>query len=256
MANPAKIAHIGQRGVFINVLVTTPKRALFDLIPFYRLFGTARSFLAPLALAKSSVGLFNPVVAQQQTLQQSVSYAGVGLHSGNRVNMSFSSGRSNRGLRFRRVDLEGNPRLRPALKTWCRPTAPPPWARAMPNPNCRARPGHVRGYEIDNATIELDANEPPIADGSARDYCKLIESAGIIAQGEKREPYEVLGPLEWQTNDTLISVFPHPHLKISCTSADKTGRFSQFFSVELTPDSWKSDWPMHAPFASLKRSSF
>ena len=52
------------------------------------------------------------------------------------------------------------------------------------------------GMEVDNAIVELDANEPPIADGSAREYCKLIESAGIVAQAEQREPYTVTTPLE------------------------------------------------------------
>ena len=138
--------------------------------------------MAPLALAKSSVGLFNPVVAQQQTLQQSVSYAGVGLHSGNRVNMSFLPAGPNRGLRFRRVDLEGKPEIEARIENVVQTNR----STTLGKGNARIQTvEHVlatfAGYEIDNATIELDANEPPIADGSARDYCKLIESAGISA---------------------------------------------------------------------------
>ena len=51
------------------------------------------------------------------------------------------------------------------------------------------------GCEVDNAIIELDANEPPIADGSAREYLKLIEAAGTVALPEKREPYTITAPL-------------------------------------------------------------
>ena len=40
------------------------------------------------------------------------------------------------------------------------------------------------GYGIDNAIVELDANEPPIADGSAREFCKMIQAAGIVPQAE------------------------------------------------------------------------
>src|SRR6266480_839199 len=64
-----------------------------------------------LPLAKRCVDSFNPGVAQQQSLQQSVSYSGVGLHSGNRVNMSFHPAAPNRGIRFRRVDLDGKPEI-------------------------------------------------------------------------------------------------------------------------------------------------
>jgi UDP-3-O-[3-hydroxymyristoyl] N-acetylglucosamine deacetylase / 3-hydroxyacyl-[acyl-carrier-protein] dehydratase len=97
------------------------------------------------------------------------------------------------------------------------------------------------GYRIDNAIIELDANEPPIGDGSARHYCKLIEDAGIVSQGEKREPYRVTTPLELQTKESLVSIFPHEGLKISCTSSDEQGRFSQFLSIEVTPETWRQD---------------
>jgi UDP-3-O-[3-hydroxymyristoyl] N-acetylglucosamine deacetylase/3-hydroxyacyl-[acyl-carrier-protein] dehydratase len=56
-----------------------------------------------------------------------------------------------------------------------------------------------------------------------------------------REPYAVTSPLELQTEDGLISIFPHERFKISCTSADKAGRFSQYYSVEVTPETWKRD---------------
>ncbi len=48
---------------------------------------------------------------QQQTLREPISFAGVGLHSGNRVNMTFLPAPANAGIRFRRVDLEGKPEI-------------------------------------------------------------------------------------------------------------------------------------------------
>lgn len=69
----------------------------------------------------------------------------------------------------------------------------------------------------------------------------MLESAGAVPQGEKREPYRVTTPIELQTQDTLMSIFPHERLKISCTSSDKGGRFAQFFAVELSPDTWRHD---------------
>jgi UDP-3-O-[3-hydroxymyristoyl] N-acetylglucosamine deacetylase/3-hydroxyacyl-[acyl-carrier-protein] dehydratase len=181
-------------------------------------------------------------VSQQQTLRQGVSYSGIGLHSGNRVNMSFLPAPPNSGVRFRRVDLDGQPEIEARIENVSQTNRSTTLAKG----NAKIQTvEHVlaafAGYEIDNAIIELDANEPPIADGSAREYSKLIESAGIVPQPEKREPYGVTTPLELQTSETLVSVFPHERLKISCTSADKAGRFSQFLSVELSPEVWKKD---------------
>ena len=54
------------------------------------------------------------------------------------------------------------------------------------------------GYGIDNAIVELDANEPPIADGSSREFCKIIQAAGIAPQAEKRESFTPTEPIELQ----------------------------------------------------------
>ena len=97
------------------------------------------------------------------------------------------------------------------------------------------------GYGIDNAIVELDANEPPIADGSAREYCKLVQSAGIVPQDERREPYTVTAPIELEMGETVMTLFPDEAFKISCTSADKQGRFTQFYSLELSPATWERE---------------
>ncbi len=99
----------------------------------------------------------------------------------------------------------------------------------------------MAGYGIDNAIVELDANEPPIADGSAREYCKMIEAAGMVAQPEKREPYTVTEPIELRMGETEMALFPDDVFKITCTSADKQGRFTQFFSVEISPKTWERE---------------
>ncbi len=183
-----------------------------------------------------------PAVSQQQTLRQSVSYSGVGLHSGNRVTMTFLPGPPNSGIRFRRVDLEGKPeieaRVENVVQTNRSTTLGKGSAKIQTVEHVLAT---FAGFEIDNAIVELDSNEPPIADGSAREYSRLLESAGSAPQGEAREPYRITTPLELQSDETLMSIFPHERLKISCTSADKAGRFSQFFSVEVTPETWKRD---------------
>jgi len=182
------------------------------------------------------------VVVQQQTLNREASYSGIGLHSGNRVTMTFLPAPPNSGIRFRRVDLEGKPEIEARAEHVVENNRSTTLAKG----NTRIHTvEHVlatfAGYGIDNAIVELDANEPPIADGSAREYCKMVQSAGIVAQDERREPYAVTAPIELTMGETMMTLFPDEAFKISCTSADKQGRFTQFYSLELSPATWERD---------------
>src|SRR2546425_12866049 len=181
-------------------------------------------------------------VPQQQTLRETVSFEGVGLHSGNRVKMAFLPAPPNSGIRFRRLDLEGGPEIEARVENVSDTTR----STTLSKGNIRIHTvEHVvatlAGYEIDNVIVELDANEPPIADGSARAYCRMIETAGISPQAEKRETYMATAPLELEVGESVMSVFPHDRLKITCTSADKQGRFTQFYSAEISPEIWERE---------------
>jgi len=194
------------------------------------------------ALAKLGGGLFNAPVLQQQTLNRPATFSGAGLHSGNPVTMTFLPAPANSGIRFRRTDLEGKPEIEARVEHVIENNRSTTLAKG----NTRIHTvEHVlatfAGYGISNAVVELDANEPPIADGSAREYCKMIQAAGIVAQDERREVYAVSAPLELEMGETLMTVFPDEGFKISCTSADKQGRFTQFYTVELSPRTWERD---------------
>ncbi len=179
---------------------------------------------------------------QQQTLKQAVSFTGIGLHSGNPVNMTFLPAPKNTGVCFRRVDLDGKPDI-PAIVDNIVDT----------NRSTTLGKGNIRlhtvehimatfhGCGVDNAIVELDSNEPPIADGSSRQYLKMIEEAGLEAQAEQREYFKVAEPFEFQSGETSMSVFPHDKLKITCTSAGGSGRMTEFFEVEISPDSWANE---------------
>ena len=156
--------------------------------------------------------------------------------------MTFLPAPPNTGIRFRRADLDGKPELEARVENVTQTNRSTTLAKG----NVRVHTvEHVlatfAGCEIDNAIVELDANEPPIADGSAREYCRMIEEAGIAPQAEPREPYQLTEPIELQLGETIMSVFPRDRLKITCTSSDKDGRFTQFYSVEITPETWKRE---------------
>src|SRR5271163_3279513 len=127
--------------------------------------------------------------------------------------MTFLPAPPNSGIRFRRIDLEGKPEIEARVDyvtTTNRSTS-------LSKGNAKIHTvEHVlaafAGRGIDNAVIELDANEPPIADGSAREFVKMIQQAGIVAQDEPREVFHIQTPLSIESGETTISVFPHPDL--------------------------------------------
>ncbi|HET7623931.1 MAG TPA: bifunctional UDP-3-O-[3-hydroxymyristoyl] N-acetylglucosamine deacetylase/3-hydroxyacyl-ACP dehydratase [Verrucomicrobiae bacterium] len=195
-----------------------------------------------MSLAKGGGDLFNLRVLHQQTLNRPATFSGIGLHSGNRVNMTFLPGAPNSGIRFRRIDLDGKPEIEARVENVGETNRSTTLAKG----NTRVHTvEHVlaafAGYQIDNAIVELDANEPPIADGSSREFCKLIQSAGIAPQNEKRDVYKITAPIELELGETEMTLFPHDGFKITCTSADKSGRFTQFYSVEVNPKTWEAE---------------
>ncbi len=201
--------------------------------------------------------MFNGSVVQQQTLNRPVSYAGVGLHSGNRVTMTFLPAPPNTGVRFRRVDLEGKPEIEARADNVAETTRSTTLAKG----NTRIHTvEHVLatfgGYGIDNAIVELDANEPPIADGSAREYCKMVQDAGIVSQDERRDPYAVTAPIQLEMGETVMTLFPDEAFRLSCTSADKQGRFTQYYSLEVSPATWERDLAHARTFCFFEEIEF
>ena len=181
-------------------------------------------------------------VLQQQTLAKPASFSGIGLHSGNKVSMTLLPAPPNSGIIFRRVDLDSRAEIPAQVGN----VAETDRSTTLSRGNAKVQTvehvlASLYGFGVTNAVVELDSSEPPVADGSARQFCKMIREAGIEAQAERVEPVQVTEPIEYTHNGTVISAFPHDGFKITCTSSDKGGRFTQFFSVELTPETWESE---------------
>ena len=183
-----------------------------------------------------------PSVLQQQTLAKLVSYSGIGLHSGNEVSMTLLPAPVNTGIIFRRVDLESRFEI-PAQVKYVTDTSR---STTLANGKVKVQTvehvlASLAGFGINNAIIEIDSNEPPIADGSSRQFCRMIEEAGIENHVEKVEPVAITDTIEYLLGDTMMSALPYDGFKISCTSSDNAGRFTQFFSIDLTVKSWEKE---------------
>jgi len=181
-------------------------------------------------------------VLSQQTLRKPARLSGTGLHSGNRVNLTLLPAPANSGIRFRRTDLDGKPEIEALVEN----VADTERSTTLAKGNIRIHTvEHVlaalSGWGIDNAIIELDASEPPIGDGSSSAINKAIEETGLEKLDSHRELYRLTEPVELQAKDSHVAAFPFDGLKISCTSADNKNRYTQFFSLELNPGSWRQE---------------
>lgn len=156
--------------------------------------------------------------------------------------MKFLPAPPNSGIRFRRVDLDGKPEIEARIENVTETNRSTTISRG----NVKVHTvEHVlsafAGLGVDNAIVELDSNEPPIADGSAREYTRVIKDAGIVPQAERRETFVITSPVQVQLGESSLTAFPADNFRISCTSADKEGRFTQFFSLDLSPQSWETE---------------
>ncbi|MCF7708663.1 MAG: bifunctional UDP-3-O-[3-hydroxymyristoyl] N-acetylglucosamine deacetylase/3-hydroxyacyl-ACP dehydratase [Verrucomicrobia bacterium] len=178
----------------------------------------------------------------QNTLKKAATLTGIGLHSGNKVTMTFLPAPPNSGIRFRRVDLDGRPEIEAIVDN----VGETRRSTTLTKGNVKINTvEHVlaalSGSGVHNAIIELDATEPPITDGSARAYCEMIKSAGVQAQDERCEEFVVANPIEFAEGVTEMAVFPYDGFRISCTSADEEGRFTQYLSLEISAETWEQE---------------
>jgi len=123
------------------------------------------------------------MLVQQRTIKQPVSMSGIGLHTGNVSTMTFKPAPENFGIRFRRIDLGGSPEV-PAdvdhvVDISRGTTIEVGDARVHTVEHVMAA---LVGLQIDNVLIELDANEPPVGDGSAKPYVDALLKAGFAMQ--------------------------------------------------------------------------
>ena len=123
------------------------------------------------------------MLEQQRTIKKSVSMTGIGLHTGTECKMTFKPAPENYGIRFIRSDLGGKPEI-PAIADNVvdvsrGTTIGIGEAKVHTVEHVLAA---VAGLQIDNIIIDLEGIEPPVTDGSAIEYVKVLQHAGFEQQ--------------------------------------------------------------------------
>jgi UDP-3-O-[3-hydroxymyristoyl] N-acetylglucosamine deacetylase / 3-hydroxyacyl-[acyl-carrier-protein] dehydratase len=155
---------------------------------------------------------------QQRTIASPVSFAGVGLHTGNQCTITFMPAPENSGIRFVRTDLEGAPEV-PAdvdlVTDISRGTTLTKDAASVHTVE------HVlaalAGLEVDNCRIELTANEPPIGDGSSMPYTESLLQAGFVDQQAARTYIAIDESVSFRNEEKGVEIAALPNNEFRMT---------------------------------------
>ena len=154
----------------------------------------------------------------QNTLIRSVTFTGVGLHSGAPVTMTVHPAAEDRGISFRRTDVVTGDAQVPAQ-----------WDAVVPSRLCTLVANaagvsvstieHIMaalaGSAIHNALIDIDGPEVPILDGSAAPFVSGFLDAGIVAQGAPVRAIRVLKAIEVREGEAVARLEPSDMLEIA-----------------------------------------
>jgi len=181
--------------------------------------------------------------ALEHTLAGPAKLEGTSLHTGEKVTIKLKPAPEGHGFRFRRIDLPDQPFISADVdKVQTVERATTLAEGSVKVHTVEHVISALTGMGVDNALIEMDANEPPIGDGSAKPFVEMIKKAGIVAQSVYRKTWEIREPIHLETGDgTLISIFPSKTFRISVTNVGPEGRFTQYFSSEITPETYEKE---------------
>jgi len=181
-------------------------------------------------------------VDKQRTLASPATLTGSALHTGEDVTITILPAPAGHGFKFQRVDLPDEPIVEAAaahVKTVERATT---LVQGMVKIHTVEHVlSALTGLGVDNALIQMNANEPPIGDGSGAAFVAMILKAGIVEQDALRSYLEIREPLTIESGESVLVILPDTKFRISCTQVGPQGRFTQFLSAEITPEFYEKE---------------
>tara|TARA_B100001175_G_scaffold172152_1_gene146127 strand:- start:199 stop:1119 length:921 start_codon:yes stop_codon:yes gene_type:complete len=146
----------------------------------------------------------------QKTIKKVTSFEGIALHSGLNVNLSIKPAQPNFGIVFKRVDLKTNnlvyPNFMNVSNTSLNTTIENEFGVKVST--IEHLMGALFGLGIDNALIEIDNEEVPILDGSAKEFIKKIILSGINVSDTPIKIIKINNKIEYSEGERFISIKP------------------------------------------------
>jgi len=146
----------------------------------------------------------------QKTIKKEVSFSGIGLHSGKQVDISVKPSEPNTGIVFKRVDLKENNLIYPNFlnvsNTALNTTISNDYGVRVST--IEHLMGALFGMGIDNALIEINNEEVPILDGSAKFFIDRILSVGLVSSNQPIKIIKINQKVEFKSGEKFISIEP------------------------------------------------
>jgi UDP-3-O-[3-hydroxymyristoyl] N-acetylglucosamine deacetylase / 3-hydroxyacyl-[acyl-carrier-protein] dehydratase len=148
---------------------------------------------------------------KQKTISKEIKLSGKGLHTGLTVNLTFKPAPADHGIKFQRIDLPEQPIIEADV------THVVDTSRGTVIENNGARVGtiehvlaSIRGLDIDNILIEIDAPETPIMDGSAARIYDAIGTENVVEQEAEREYFEIREKIIFTNEEHGVEIIAMP----------------------------------------------
>jgi len=196
---------------------------------------------------------------RQKTLAAPISFEGHGLHTGTKVKMTVKPAEENHGIKFKRIDLDGQPIVEALVEnvvdTRRSTTIEKNGVRIATIEHLMSA---LYGMEIDNALIEIDAHEVPILQGNAKPYVDAIEKVGIKEQKAEKEFFVVKSSITYSDEEKGIEIMTFPddqfsvHVMIDYHSAVLGHQYATLNSL----DEYKTEIAPAKTFVFLKELEF
>ena len=150
-------------------------------------------------------------VLNQKTIKKPIKIDGVGLHNGKKVHMEIKPAQPNTGILFKRIDLKNNNLIIPGVfnvssALYCTTISNNFGASVSTIEHLM---GALYGMGIDNALIEIDNDEVPILDGSAKIYVEKIKKVGIEKSEVPIKIIKILNTISLKEGNKTISIEPN-----------------------------------------------
>ena len=156
----------------------------------------------------------------QTTISKPKSFSGIGLHSGNLINVKLKPGKENSGIVFVRTDIDKKTKYC-SIKANYKNVSDTSLCTTIENEygvkvsTIEHLMAAFNGIGIDNIIVELNGPEVPIMDGSSLPFIEIIESCGIKSLKAKRKFLKILKKIEVMVDDKYCSFTPGKNQKFS-----------------------------------------
>lgn len=182
---------------------------------------------------------------QQTTLAAEASYTGIGLHSGREVHMVLKPAPADTGLVFVRTDLEGQPQIHATASNVTSTMR----ATTVEENGCKVFTiehlmSAFHALRIDNCYIEIDAEEPPVADGSSLAFFQKMKDAGVteLAAERKEIVIDKVYRIDDEESNRFVMVLPYDGFRVSFTSVNPHKLIGvQYENFEISPELYERE---------------